>query len=59
MAEAVATNGTRTPEKPHISSLSLTEYTATPSPSATPKQKIEAAGVPEHFLLPTGYPDVR
>lgn len=54
-------NGTHTPEtpKPNHASLALTEYTANPSPqSGTPKEKIQHAGVPEDFLLPTGYPDV-
>ncbi|EMC94476.1 hypothetical protein BAUCODRAFT_140794 [Baudoinia panamericana UAMH 10762] len=59
MTDVVA-NGTRTPEtpKPSHSSLALTEYTANPSPpSATPRDKVVDAGVPEDFLLPTGYPD--
>ena len=66
MAEAVVTNGTdgtHTPpgqitKLPH-SNLALTEYSANPSPPcSTPREKIEHAGVPAHFLLPTGYPDV-
>ncbi|KAK1821896.1 threonine deaminase [Friedmanniomyces endolithicus] len=53
-------NGTHTPEtpKPSFASLALTEYSANPSPpSSTPKDKTRDAGVPEDFLLPTGYPD--
>ncbi|TKA76089.1 Threonine dehydratase, mitochondrial [Friedmanniomyces simplex] len=53
-------NGTHTPvtPKPAHASLALTEYTANPSPpSSTPKDKTRDAGVPEDFLLPTGYPD--
>jgi len=63
MADSAVTNGangTHTPPMPRMSNLSLTEYTANPSPpSSTPKEKTAAAGVPAHFLLPTGYPDVR
>ena len=57
-------NGTHTPHTPHTprpshASLSLTEYSANPSPpSSTPKDKTEHAGVPAEFLLPSGYPDV-
>ena len=61
MAEVVATNGTHTPETPRPShaSLSLTEYSANPSPPcATPRERVEHAGVPADYLLPTGYPDV-
>jgi threonine dehydratase len=55
-------NGTRTPEtpKPKHANLALTEYTIQPSPPcATPREKIEHAGVPADYLLPTGYPDVK
>lgn len=55
-------NGTTTPTtpKPSQASLSLTEYAANPSPpSSTPREKTVDAGVPENFLLPNGYPDVR
>ncbi|KAI7548718.1 Threonine dehydratase [Hortaea werneckii] len=61
MADPNVTNGTHEPEtpKPAHASLSLTEYSANPSPktSTTPKEKIKSAGVPEDFLLPNGYPD--
>ncbi|KAG9743740.1 threonine dehydratase, biosynthetic, partial [Aureobasidium melanogenum] len=46
------------PVTPKLNSLSLTEYTANPSPpSQDPRQKAIDAGVPEAFLLPNGYPD--
>ncbi|KAJ9627011.1 threonine deaminase [Taxawa tesnikishii (nom. ined.)] len=58
MAEEQQSNGTQTPHTPKLNSLSLTEYTANPSPpSATPREKTVIAGVPENFLLPSGYPD--
>ncbi|KAI7548665.1 Threonine dehydratase [Hortaea werneckii] len=61
MADPNVTNGTHEPEtpKPAHASLSLTEYSANPSPKplTTPKEKIKSAGVPEDFLLPNGYPD--
>ncbi|KAK5716361.1 threonine deaminase [Elasticomyces elasticus] len=53
-------NGTHTPTtpKPSHASLALTEYSANPSPtSGDPKDKTRDAGVPEEFLLPSGYPD--
>lgn len=58
MGEA-KTNGIPQAETPAVNSLSLTEYTANPSPpSSTPKEKISHAGVPQEYLLPSGYPDV-
>ncbi|KAK0898259.1 threonine deaminase [Friedmanniomyces endolithicus] len=60
MPDAALPNGLHTPEtpKPSFASLALTEYSANPSPpSSTPKEKTRDAGVPEEFLLPTGYPD--
>ncbi|KAK5113669.1 hypothetical protein LTR62_003296 [Meristemomyces frigidus] len=60
MADVAVSNGTHTPTtpKPSHTSLALTEYSANPSPpSATPKDKTRDAGVPDDFLLPTGYPD--
>ncbi|KAK6438828.1 threonine deaminase [Oleoguttula sp. CCFEE 5521] len=48
----------RTPTKTPRSGLSLTEYSAQPSPpSSTPSK--EEKRVPPDFLLPTGFPDVR
>ncbi|KAF2000293.1 threonine dehydratase-like protein [Amniculicola lignicola CBS 123094] len=50
-------NGILTPRTPKQTGLALTEYTANPSPpSQSPTAKGDA-GVPEAFLLPTGYPD--
>ncbi|KAL1629636.1 threonine deaminase [Diplodia seriata] len=52
-----ATNGTTTrPQTPKVNSFALTEYSANPSP---PPQSpvVKTQGVPEHFLLPNGYPD--
>lgn len=55
MPEVVVPNGT-----PRRNTFSLTEYTTTPSPTTEDaKQKAVLAGVPEEFLLPTRYPDVR
>lgn len=54
----VETNGTTTrPQTPRVNSFALTEYTANPTP---PPQSpvVKTQGVPEHFLLPNGYPDV-
>lgn len=40
--------------------LALTGYTANTSPTKeSGHDKAKAAGVPEGFLLPNGYPDVR
>jgi len=63
MADVVVPNGVHTPgpqtPKTVHASLALTEYTANPSPgSSTPRDKIRVAGVPQEYLLPTGYPDV-
>lgn len=60
MADEATTNGVKTPVTPqqHYTGLSLTEYSAQPSPpSSTPKT--EEAKVPKEFLLPSGYPDAR
>lgn len=46
------------PQTPHVSSLSLTEYSTNPSPpTATPKPSVRSV-IPEDFRLPNGYPDV-
>jgi threonine dehydratase len=53
-----APNGLASPRTPKQTGLALTEYTANPSPpSGSPKDR--SSGVPESFLLPNGYPDVR
>lgn len=55
-----APNGLASPRTPKQTGLALTEYTANPSPpSQSPKDKDRSSGVPESFLLPNGYPDVR
>ena len=52
-------NGVTTPRTPRETGLSLTEYTANPSPpSADQKSKAQSA-IPRAFLLPNGHPDVR
>lgn len=64
MPEGSAANGTTTPLSSKMSGLALTEYTAAPTP---PSERTEhkppglspKMGVPEDFLLPNGYPDVR
>lgn len=46
------------PRTPSFQSLSLTEYTANPSPpSSSPRSKTRGV-VPDEFILPNGYPDV-
>lgn len=52
-------NGILTPRTPKQTGLALTEYSANPSPpSDSPKPSTTNQGVPDAFLLPTGYPDV-
>ena len=50
-------NGHR-PHTPSLSGLSLTEYSANPSPPSEDKRIRIKKTVPDEFLLPTGYPDV-
>ncbi|KAF2483857.1 tryptophan synthase beta subunit-like PLP-dependent enzyme [Neohortaea acidophila] len=62
MEEPAVANGTHTPQtpppNPRHTQLALTEYAINPSPPCgTPREKIENAGVPEGYILPTGYPD--
>jgi threonine dehydratase len=54
----------QTPSRPRTpslkNSLSLTEYSANPTPpngSPSPRSKLHDV-VPEEFILPSGYPDV-
>ena len=54
-------DGTVTPQTPKTNGLSLTEYTANPTP---PNEKqnhksLALSQIPEDYLLPNGYPDVR
>lgn len=56
---ANAVNGHRGLETPAPSGMSLTEYSATPNTPPDEKQQRIRSVVPEDFLLPDGYPDVR
>jgi threonine dehydratase len=52
-------NGMASPRTPKNTGFALTEYTANPSPpSESPKAKSNQT-IPDAFLLPNGYPDVR
>jgi hypothetical protein len=47
------------PRTPSLNTLSLTEYSTNPSPpSQSPRSKIRGV-IPDEFILPNGYPDVR
>lgn len=55
------TNGLTTPRTPRTqreTGLSLTEYTANPSPPSEDQKSKAQSAIPEAFLLPNGYPDV-
>lgn len=64
MSDEPVPNGVATPVSPKLSGLALTEYTAAPTP---PGERVHSKipglppnwGIPEAFLLPNGYPDVR
>lgn len=47
------------PRTPSLSGLSLTEYSANPSPPSERKQDKIRQIVPEEYILPNGHPDVR
>ncbi len=49
----------RPPRTPSMSGLSLTEYSANPSPPSEAKRSRFKSVVPEEFILPNGHPDVR
>lgn len=57
------TNGVTTPTSPKRSGLALTEYTAAPTPPSERAPRVPGLppnwGIPDAFLLPNGYPDVR
>lgn len=63
MSEEPTTNGATTPVTPKMTGLALTEYTAAPTPPSERADRIPGVppnwGVPNAFLLPNGYPDVR
>lgn len=52
------TNGVMSPRTPKQTGLALTEYTANPSPP-NESSRDKSSVIPEAFLLPNGYPDVR
>lgn len=52
-------NGLSSPRTPKQAGLSLTEYTANPSPPSEDQKSKAQNAIPEAFLLPNGYPDVR
>ncbi|KAF7915065.1 uncharacterized protein EAE98_011388 [Botrytis deweyae] len=60
MENGTGTNGERTPNHPRtpsLTSFSLTEYSANPSPpSESTKSKVSSI-IPQEFILPNGYPD--
>ncbi|KAF5878886.1 putative threonine dehydratase protein [Botrytis fragariae] len=60
MENGTVTNGEKTPNHartPSLTSFSLTEYSANPSPpSESTKSKVSNI-VPQEFILPNGYPD--
>ncbi|KAL9615750.1 MAG: hypothetical protein Q9160_009285 [Pyrenula sp. 1 TL-2023] len=58
-ADAVTTNGThtRTPSTPKRSSLAVAEYATVPSPPSEEQRAETLREIPEHFLLPNGFPD--
>lgn len=58
------TSGTATPVWAKMSGLALTEYASTPTPPGERNEQHGPGvppnwGIPEAFLLPNGYPDVR
>lgn len=65
MSDEPATNGNgvTTPVTPKMSGLALTEYTVAPTPPSERSQRVAGLppnwGIPDAFLLPNGYPDVR
>lgn len=64
MTDQASANGAATPTSSKLSTLALTEYSAIPTPTS---EKDEYKGpesppswdIPNAFLLPNGYPDVR
>ena len=61
MADSVTSDGYNTPDTPEVNGLSLTEYTANPSPFHKVSQahkSTASSDVPGAFLLSNGYPDV-
>ncbi len=54
-----STERPHTPRTPSMSGLSLTEYSANPSPPSEAKRSRFKTIVPEEYILPNGHPDVR
>jgi threonine dehydratase len=59
MSETPLTNGTTTPPIRKLSAFPLTEYTATPTPPSERHESLQDPHIPELFLQPNGYPDVK
>ncbi|TGO40895.1 hypothetical protein BHYA_0029g00040 [Botrytis hyacinthi] len=60
MENGTVTNGERTPNHPRtpsLTSFSLTEYSANPSPPSESTNSKVSSIVPQEFILPNGYPD--
>ncbi|TGO08774.1 hypothetical protein BTUL_0192g00080 [Botrytis tulipae] len=60
MENGTVTNGEKTPNHPRtpsLTSFSLTEYSANPSPPSESTQSKVSSIVPQEFILPNGYPD--
>ncbi|TPX22158.1 hypothetical protein DIZ76_014023 [Coccidioides immitis] len=57
MAGVTTTNGASRPSTPAFSSLSLTEYTANPTPPSEKCVHQPDWDIPDSLLLPNGYPD--
>lgn len=63
MSSEPITNGATRPITPKKSGLALTEYSATATPPSERAPRVPGLppnwGIPEDYLLPNGYPDVR
>lgn len=59
MSDLMLPNGVPEPRTPTLHGLSLTEYTANPSPPSEKGRARSLSDLPDDFLLPNGYPDVR
>ena len=57
MSDITLSNGVFAEDLTKVNGLSLTEYTANPSPPSKSSRPAASSQVPEAFLLPDGYPD--